>query len=111
MLNLSEYEVKPRHLIVHNPAVADSLAMVTPETLEKYYYFSVPNKEVVYKEFDSYVALLSKLGAKPIELGDLLSRSQREYMMHQRDPNMMFTRDPVVTLPWDPSVFIKCRFS
>lgn len=111
MNHLSEYEVKPKHIIVHNPSMGDSLASVTSETLQQYNFLSVPNKAEVYREFGEFVKLLRDLGVKPLELSELLSTSQREYVLELRNPNMMFTRDPAVTLPWAPGVFVRCRFS
>lgn len=111
MKDLSEYARKPKHFIVHSPATGDSLAKVEEDTLDKYCYLAVPDKEKVYKQFDAYKKLLSHLGAEPIELSSLLSKSQREYMEQLHDPNLMFTRDPVITLPWDSRAFITCRFS
>ena len=109
MQNLSEYALKPRHILVHNPKTDDELLPVSSDNLATYNFLAAPDPEQLYAQYGMFLDALHGLGMHAIELRDLLSKAQREYFDSIPNPNSMFTRDPVITLPWAQSVFIKSR--
>jgi len=110
-MNLSEYAARPKHFVLHNPRLFNELRAISSDTLSKHHYTHVPDTSLLYEQYDTFQETLKETGVRVLELADLLSTSQRHHLQDLCDPNAMFTRDPVITLPWAPNVFVPARFA
>lgn len=99
-----ENHQKPRAILVHNPSVSDCLNGITKANHLDLLFANVPKPGIAAKEHRLLTELLSDQGVKIIELFDLIDDSDKQKL--RDNPNIIFTRDPLVTLPWAPKLGI-----
>lgn len=112
MVGSSEFDTKPRMMIMHHPGKSAALRTVTSSELEKYNFTSLPDVDVLCTEYDRFIAKMRELGLEVTELLDIVSDTTDDTNGGAlASPNTMFTRDSAVTLPWQPDVFIASNFT
>jgi N-dimethylarginine dimethylaminohydrolase len=102
-----EAQRKPRAVVVHNPALSGCLTKVTKANhLDKLFPF-VPNVEACVREHLQLVKHLREQNIKVIELFDVVPDESKAVL--SENPNIIFTRDPSVTFPWQPDTLLICN--
>jgi N-dimethylarginine dimethylaminohydrolase len=94
----SDVYAKPRAYLVHRPSRSYFLS----ENYQELYNFgSVPNWSELLEEIRSIATTIKSFDFEVYEIGDLIDRSEKDTIAE--DPNSIFTRDPIITLPWLPN--------
>jgi N-dimethylarginine dimethylaminohydrolase len=108
-LSLSEFAAPPIRMLVHDPAQTEALTTLARrdgrESSQRYLFRAIPDRDGFAREHASLVASLREAGVVAVELADLLAESDRRRL--DGNPNYVYTRDPVITLPWLPGWFIR----
>lgn len=110
ILDRSEFSTPPRRILLHHPQHGNSLGSLTPDRLRELNFFEVPDAPALHREYDH---LASTLGShvETVYLADVLKDDAGYRAEAASNPNLMFTRDSSITLPWDPNVFIPARLA
>jgi N-dimethylarginine dimethylaminohydrolase len=106
----SEFDVTPTRILLHHPGHGDALRMLSVEHLTKVNFLDFPDSAIFHHQYDK---LAHEIAARveTLFLSDILN-DDPDYLREAADnPNLMFTRDSSVTLPWRPDVFIPARFA
>jgi N-dimethylarginine dimethylaminohydrolase len=106
---LSECSAAPVRVLVHDPArtgAFERLARTPAEQVQaKYLFRSLPEPGTFSRQHQALVALLRAAGIAVVQLGDILSGAARHAL--DAEPNYVYTRDAVITLPWLPGYFVR----
>jgi N-dimethylarginine dimethylaminohydrolase len=106
---LSEFAAPPVRMLVHDSARTGAFATLARrdgrESSQRYLFRAVPDQHVFSREHASLVASLREAGVVAVELAELVAESDRRRL--DGNPNYVYTRDPVITLPWLPGWFIR----
>lgn len=110
---ISEYAAKPQAFIVHDPFASrglDVFALHPSDTrLEETLLFrEKPDAEHYAGQHQAFVNTIRKYGIDIFYLGDLAG-DQPSYQITALNPNQVFTRDSLITIPWIPHGFISAR--
>ena len=110
--NLSEYYVKPRMLIVHDPTDFDafqgfSLTADTKELLAKFLFRECPDIEQLHDQHRSFVKELRK-HVEVTYLTEILGCSNLPLYKNyfKNNPNHVYAHDALITVPWIPDGYI-----
>src|SRR3982751_2799646 len=95
-----EINQKPKAMLVHDPAVSECLKNVSQENHLELLFTLTPNPNLAASEHTKLRQLLNELGIKTIDLFDVISDADKDKLRF--NPNIIFTRDPLITLPWLP---------
>jgi N-dimethylarginine dimethylaminohydrolase len=107
-MDRSEFSTRPGRILLHHPSDGASLHGVTSDHLSALNFFEVPKSEALYAQYDRLVDAIAG-HTEPVFLRDIL-RGDAGYEAEARsNPNLIFTRDSSVTLPWAPGHFIATR--
>jgi N-dimethylarginine dimethylaminohydrolase len=109
-LDRSEFSTLPRRILLHHPQHGDSLGGLTPERLRELNFFEMPNAEMLHREYDQFAATLGRQ-VETVYLCDVLKDDADYQTEAAGNPNLMFTRDSSITLPWEPNIFIPARLA
>lgn len=104
-MDLSEYSVVPRKILIHNPKVSDIIEKMNPDSAKDSNFIDLPNAKLLYKQYDSLIKYIHFKGISTVTLDSLI----KEKLTNSPNPNLMFTRDSSITLPWSKNVYIPCR--
>ncbi len=104
--------MKPSHkvhgklqaVLVHNPQKSGCLKALRRSSPSSLLFAESPEIDAAVNEHLNLIKLLDKSGVETIELFDLLSDDDKE--LFRDNPNLIYTRDPFITLPWEPKVAI-----
>lgn len=113
MNGLSEYNRQPSMVLVHNPVSAGAIdkfakynkpKKVTSDLLFRY----APKKDIFAQEYDIFVEQLKDSGLNIVWYTDLLTKAQNEKYksLFFENPNFIYTRDSVITMPWESKGYI-----
>lgn len=109
---LSEFEALPDAVIVHDPVTSgafDAMSRVSPELLEEEYLFrQLPDRKLYAIQHREFVTEVSKHVPHVIPLRTLLADYPDTDALLS-DPNQVFTRDSLITIPWVPEGYIAAR--
>ena len=110
----AEHATAPRLLLVHDPSrvgALDALDDVADASLEETILFrSRPDAAAYAAQHAAFVATLRAHAGPVVYLTDLLDGD--EFLaMAGTSPNLVFTRDSLVTLPWLGDVYVKGRMA
>lgn len=109
---LAEYSVRPATIIVHDPVASGALQALldvpAKQVLDDFLFRDIPDvtkfsfqhrkfAEVVAAGTDRLVYLLSLVGHLPC------------FAAARTNPNLVFTRDAAITLPWAADVYLAAR--
>lgn len=110
---ISECAAKPQAFIVHDPFASgglDVFALHPSDTrLEEALLFrEKPDAEHYAGQHKAFVSTIRKCGIDIFYLGDLAG-DQPSYQTTALNPNQVFTRDSLITIPWIPHGYISAR--
>ena len=111
----AEFSVKPEAFLVHDP-VADGAfevmeGIADPGLLEENLLFrSHPDVRLYAEQHRAFVELLRKQVKEVIYLRDLVG-DHESFKAAKTNPNQVFTRDSLITIPWIPDGYIKARMA
>jgi N-dimethylarginine dimethylaminohydrolase len=98
-------------MLVHDPAQTEAFTTLArlngQESAQRYLFRAVPDRHVFSREHASLVAILREAGVVVVELAGVVAETDRRRL--DGNPNFVYTRDPVITLPWLPGWFIRGR--
>jgi len=111
--NCSEFSTSPAAVIVHDPVRAGAFTPMEsagdPASLEReFLYRELPNRRTYAEQHRILVARLRRHVPRVIYLHELVSHHEF-YRFTSGNPNQVFTRDSVITLPWVPNGYFKAR--
>jgi N-dimethylarginine dimethylaminohydrolase len=110
MSDLSEFSTPPTKILLHHPRHGDSFSGLTDGCLGDFNFLELPVSDEVHRQYDCFASDLGR-NVETVFLEDLL-RGDEDYLAESlRNPNLMFTRDSSITLPWQPDVFIPARLA
>ena len=109
-LNLSEFDTPPARILIHDPRRALALDALADHHVEAANFLALPEARVLRAEYARFRTELSR-HVDVLCLGEVLA-GDPDYLHEARtNPNLMFTRDSSVTLPWAPGLFIPARLA
>jgi len=104
-----ELSTKPKAMLVHDPSVSGVLERVNRDNHLELLFPLPPNADKAVAEHKELRNLLADQDIKVVELFDLLGEADKATL--SENPNIIFTRDPLITLPWEPELAIIGRMS
>ena len=112
--NLSEYRIKPELVIVHDPTAFGAFerfpSFAGEKLLNKFLFRDHPCIEAVQAQHRNFVAELEKRVRVAYLADILLNTHAASYNGHFAvNPNYLFTRDALITVPWIPDGYILGR--
>ena len=111
--NASEFSTAPAAVIVHDPVRAGAFDLMESfedaASLEReYLYRELPHRQTYAEQHLNLVNKLRVHVPRVIYLHELMS-DHESYRFALNNPNQVFTRDSVITLPWEPGGYFKSR--
>jgi len=103
----SEFNTKPPKIIMHSPERNEGIMTMTVDDLERHNFLELPNKAIMIEQFNNLRKAIEDEGIEVLELLDLLD--EKAAQAAAKNPNSIFMRDPVVTIPWLPGFYIPCN--
>lgn len=109
----SEYDAPPAAVIVHDPAAEQAFAAMgrieDRAQLERRFLFrQQPHRRRYALQHRALVDVLRRHVPEVLYLADLL-RADEGYEAERRNPNLVFTRDSLITVPWIPGGYLYPR--
>ena len=109
-MDLSEYSARPKRILLHHPRHGRSLELLTHDQLRDINFFELPDTQTFYSQYDRLALALSD-HVETVYLNDLIADDPAFQAEAAHNPNLIFTRDSSITLPWAPDLFIPARLS
>lgn len=112
---LSEYAAPPRAVVIHDPTrvgALKNLRGLNPEASQELFLFrALPDEAQFAQDHQAFAETLRQHVPQVLQLTDVLHPEDREEFQFelQRNPNLVYTRDAVFTLPWHPEGFVVCN--
>lgn len=111
----AEFSVKPEAFLVHDPVAVGSFGVMEgiddPGLLEENLLFrGRPDIHLYAEQHRSFVELLRMHVKKVIHLSDLVGNNE-SFQASKANPNQVFTRDSLITIPWIQDGYIKARMA
>jgi N-dimethylarginine dimethylaminohydrolase len=112
---LAEFAARPAALLVHDPAPLGALTLIDEvadlNTLEETTLFRAKPDHAAYgAQHQAFVALLRAHVDQVIYLRDLIGEDPA-FIATARNPNQVFTRDSLITIPWLPDRSVRGRMA
>ncbi|NET43072.1 dimethylarginine dimethylaminohydrolase family protein [Okeania sp. SIO2B3] len=113
--NLGEFSLKPKAVLVHDPTpfgVFNQFIHIQKEEIQEYYLFrESPQPELYPSHHQEFVNALKAEIGYVFYLSDILSSSTNQLLSKwqnylSKNPNLVFTRDAFITLPWMPDSYL-----
>jgi N-dimethylarginine dimethylaminohydrolase len=106
----SEFDTPPERVLLHHPQHGKALAELTQDRLREVNFLDFPDSAAFHHEYD---CLAEHIGShvETLFLGDILKNDPDFHAEAATNPNLMFTRDSSITLPWQPDLFIPARLA
>jgi N-dimethylarginine dimethylaminohydrolase len=109
----SEFAVAPQIVLVHDPVDAGGLDAIESHShdgdLERELLFRErPDTEIYGRQHKAFVAEIRRHVPEVYYLADLIG-GNGAYAASMRNPNLVFTRDSVITIPWVPYGYVGAR--
>ena len=110
---VSEHAAKPKAFIVHDPIESGGLEFLLSAqsgmNLEEALLFRErPNADAYAIQYEAFVRTLSAHAAQVLYLRDIVG-DHPSYKATAKNPNQVFTRDSLITIPWVPGGYISAR--
>jgi N-dimethylarginine dimethylaminohydrolase len=109
-MDLSEFAVAPRRILIHDPRSGSALAAVDRNRLEAYNFLDLPGHEALSREYEHFRLALEQ-HTPVVSVGSLLAGDPDFRAEADTNPNLMFMRDSSITLPWAPDLYIAGRLA
>ncbi|MGW0928196.1 dimethylarginine dimethylaminohydrolase family protein [Streptomyces sp. NPDC002644] len=108
--NMSEFAVTPDAVIVHDPVAAgafERMLTVTDARLlqEQYLFRAVPSPALFSRQHQAFVEAVERHVGRVYRLSDLVG-TQSVFTEARTNPNQVYTRDALVTIPWLPGKYV-----
>jgi N-dimethylarginine dimethylaminohydrolase len=110
--DLSEYAVKPRLVIVHNPTEFDSFSdfsstMDRNILMKKFLFREHPDINQMHEQHSQFVRTLQKYASVTC-LHEILGKSHLQSFKNYlcNNPNHLYAHDAIITIPWIPDGYI-----
>ncbi|MEH0471882.1 arginine deiminase family protein [Streptomyces sp. B21-097] len=109
-VSASEFAVAPSAIIVHDPVEAGAIkaleAVADEETLRQQYLFrQVPDPDLFAEQHRAFVELIGQNIDQVHYLADLIA-GEEVLEQARTNPNQVYTRDALITIPWLPEKYI-----
>ncbi|HVM16303.1 MAG TPA: arginine deiminase family protein [Gaiellaceae bacterium] len=106
---LSEFAATPARVVVHDPSptgALDALAAVPADELKERTLFAAhPDAAAFAEQHAALVRAIEEAGVEVVRLDELVAGS--DVWRHvAANPNQVYTRDSVITLPWLPGAYV-----
>jgi N-dimethylarginine dimethylaminohydrolase len=106
----SEFAVTPSAVIVHDPVEAGAIAALgnvsDPELLRSHYLFrEAPDPVLFERQHRDFVEIIGQNVDQVHYLSDLLA-GEATLEQASRNPNQVYTRDALLTIPWQCGTYI-----
>jgi len=105
----NEYSVSPSAVIVHDALSTGSfyaMDSLTPKELQSKYLFNQsPNRDEFNRQYKTFVHTLREQVENVYFLTDLLPENGNR-LISSTNPNQIYTRDSIITIPWLPFSYI-----
>jgi len=110
---ISEFAAKPEAVIVHDPVESGGLRALMEAPLEgdledELLFRSSPNFCDYARQYQGFVLALRRTVPQVVYLRDIIG-DQAVYQAVAGNPNQVFTRDSLMTIPWVPEGYIAAR--
>jgi N-dimethylarginine dimethylaminohydrolase len=109
-MNISEFDTRPKYILMHHPRHGAAMDLLNRERLNDINFFELPDILSFCEEYDRFVAAVGK-HVEPIFLDDLVAGEPSYLDDAASNPNLIFTRDSSVTMPWAPNHYIPTRLA
>jgi N-dimethylarginine dimethylaminohydrolase len=107
-MDTSEFDTAPRRILIHDPGDGVALAALTEAHLGTQNFLDRPDPRLFVEQYARFREELSRY-AEPVALSSVLGDDADYLHEAATNPNLMFTRDSSITLPWAPTLFIPAR--
>jgi N-dimethylarginine dimethylaminohydrolase len=107
-MNKSEFDTAPRRILMHDPRDGVALETLSDEHLEKQNFLDRPDPTLFAAQYDRFREELAR-HAEVVTLSSVFGGEADFQHEAATNPNLMFTRDSSITLPWAPELFIPAR--
>jgi len=107
-MDRSEFDTAPTRILMHDPGHGPALADVRSEHLARSNFLAVPAADGFHSQYDAFCRKLSR-HVEIVTLESLLGDDPDYRREAASNPNLMFTRDSSLTLPWAPDIFVPAR--
>lgn len=109
----AEFDARPQAVIIHDPVKNGSFKVIEETdnsgSLEEEVLFrSRPDTDLYSRQHKMFADLLRRHVEKVFCLEDLAG-NHKTYEAAIKNPNQVFTRDSLITIPWIPDGYIKAR--
>jgi N-dimethylarginine dimethylaminohydrolase len=109
----AEFDAKPQAVIIHDPVKNGSFNVIeeindSGSLEEKVLFRSRPDTDLYSHQHKMFADLLRRHVEKVFYLEDLVG-NHKTYEAAIKNPNQVFTRDSLITIPWIPDGYIKAR--
>jgi N-dimethylarginine dimethylaminohydrolase len=109
----SEFSAAPGALLVHDPVAAGGLgamcaARENGELEREWLFRELPEEARYARQHRAFVETLRANASQVLYLADLVGDTDA-YAISSRNPNQVFTRDSLITIPWAPAGYIGAR--
>ena len=85
-------------MLVHNPRNNLPLRNIAAADISLHYFRAVPDFDSFSAEYQSFIQALKLGGVEPVDIADLIDADLNTLL--DSEPNSIFTRDAIITLPW-----------
>jgi N-dimethylarginine dimethylaminohydrolase len=109
-MDRSEFCTLPKRILLHHPQHGNSLETLTHERLRELNFLEFPDSEALHREYDQFASNIGNF-VETLYLDEILKDDPDYRSEAARNPNLMFTRDSSITLPWQPDLFIPARLA
>ncbi|MBH1934242.1 hypothetical protein I5Q34_08020 [Streptomyces sp. AV19] len=110
----AEYSRRPTAVVVHDPVrfgALDRLKAVAVEQLtDRFLFRDHPDIPRFASEYQAFAEAVTAAGIACVQVSDLVEDTP-VILQALRGPNLMFTRDAAITLPWAPGVYLPSRMA
>jgi N-dimethylarginine dimethylaminohydrolase len=107
-MDKSEFSTRPARILMHHPSACASWHAVTDAHLTDLNFLEVPSADALCAQYDGLVETIAR-HSEPVFLRDILAGDAGYAAEAAANPNLIFTRDSSITLPWAPDRFIATR--
>jgi N-dimethylarginine dimethylaminohydrolase len=109
-MDRSEFSTAPEHILIHDPRDGNALATLSRDRPKDFNFLDLPAHDVLGAEYARFRDALAR-HVELLTLSALLSHDSEFEIEAATNPNLMFTRDSSITLPWAPGLYIPARLA
>lgn len=113
-MGAAEFATSPEAVVVHDPVAAGALKVLAAapeeEVLGRFLFRDVPDVQRFAAQHREFVAAADTAVGRVVYLAELVGELECFAVAHT-NPNLVFTRDAAITLPWAPEVYLASRMA